>query len=70
MSDNKIIDGLNDALDGRLSRVERRYGFTTVCVLPNGLGAVTKLQPRGDRIVAKTASGIDFIVPFPAHGKE
>ena len=42
-------------------------GMRYVCNVPSDLGAVTKLELRGGKIVAETESGISMIVPNPDH---
>jgi len=41
-----------------------RRGMSFVCTLPKQLGGVTALEERGGHIVAKTESGIEFIIPI------
>ena len=37
--------------------------MTFVCEVPRGLGNVTALEPRGNKLIARTESGIELIVP-------
>jgi hypothetical protein len=38
-------------------------GLTFICEVPKELGEVTKLECKGGKIIAKTKSGIEMIVP-------
>lgn len=38
-------------------------GLLRICRVPDQLGRVEKLEIKSDRVVAKTESGVDFIMP-------
>jgi hypothetical protein len=44
----------------------RRPDFRFVCELPDHLGKVTSMECVNGRVVCKTESGIDFLVPADA----
>lgn len=58
---------LDPGSEPRLFAVRPAVKF--VCTVPEPLGAVTKLDLRGGRIVAETESGIDMILPLPRDGE-
>ncbi len=71
--DNKIIIGLDQAINGdfaAVSVVSRREGFVNICTVPSALGPVIEFIERNGRLTAKTASGVEMIIPAPPHEHE
>lgn len=46
-----------------------RQGLTYVCEVPNGFGAVIKLEVKRGRVVARTESGQTMILPVNVPGQ-
>ena len=57
------LEGYDEAFPGLTPLA--RPGMKFLCSVPQPLGAVVKLEVHGERVVAKTESGIEMILPIP-----